>query len=223
VAVTREDTFDYIKIRAKGAQKRFRLQLQGDRLKMDPKVIVYCQRVLSEVEFEWIAQYWLQGAEHDRMHTWWQAPMRALEAMWVSLEEMTFELYQLCINESESLPRLVLKGFLAELQNRQEHRQQWDERRSDKIYQRRIQAPYRPVNRPNFDDVIKGKRLGEDLQPVIDSILTIRKKLTGQKAVGAQPKQSSTLVCSPISGTIKRTHSENEQKTVKRRKKKNTA
>lgn len=173
VAVTQEDTFDYIRKRAKGALKRFRLQLSGDTSQMDAKVIVYCQRVLTEIEMEWIAQYWLQGAEHDRMHIWWQRPMRTLEALWLSLEELTFDLYQLCIHEPGVVPRLVIKGFQLELESRHTQRQQWDERRADKIYQRRIQEIYRPVERPTFDATDK-KRLGKDLEPAIQALQGIR-------------------------------------------------
>jgi len=216
VAVTKEDTYDYIRQRTKGALKRFRLQLQlADRSEIDPKVIVYCQRVLSEVEFEWISQYWLQGAEHDKMHLWWQGPIRALETMWLSLEEMTFELYQMFLDDAESLPRLALIGFLAELQTRQEQRQQWAERRSDKIYQRRIQASYRPVNRPSFEDTTTTtKRLGNDLGPAIHALLQIRKSLSGRKPHQGNPKESAA---SPASLNRKRIHSDHQPKNARRK------
>jgi hypothetical protein len=58
---------------------------------LEAKVIVYCHRILTEVEMEWMAQYWLQGAEHNKMHAWWQRPMRTFEALWSSLEELTFQ------------------------------------------------------------------------------------------------------------------------------------
>jgi len=180
VAVTEEDTYDYIRKRAKGALKRFRLQLDGERTAIDPKVIVYCQRVLTEVESEWIAQYWLQGAEHDKMHVWWQKPMRALEAIWQALEELTFEFYEMCTDEPDSIPRLAVKGFLLELESRHMQRQQWDERRADKIYQRRIQVAYRPVARPEFSAENR-RRLAKDLGPAIQELKEVRQKLMGVK------------------------------------------
>jgi hypothetical protein len=169
VAVTEEDTYEYILKRVKGAVKRFRLQLQGDPSQMDRKVIIFCQRVLTEVEMEWIAQYWLQGAEHCKTHVWWDRPMKTLEALWSTLEEFTFQLYQLCRKEPCAVPRLVVKGFLAELTARQESRQFWDERRADKIYQRRITLPFRPVARPLFGDNTNGQ-LGKDLAASIDEL-----------------------------------------------------
>lgn len=58
VALSSEDTYDYIRKRAKGAIKRMEAALKGDIGKVDPKVIRFCQRVLTELEMDWIAQYW---------------------------------------------------------------------------------------------------------------------------------------------------------------------
>jgi alpha-ketoglutarate-dependent dioxygenase FTO len=187
-AVTSEDTYDYIRKRTKGALKRFRLQLEGDISKMDAKVIVYCQRVLTEVEMEWIAQYWLQGAEHDKMHVWWQRPMKILEALWLSLEELTLQLYELCVKESTSVPRLAMKGFLLELQSRQDQRQEWEERRADKIYKRRIKPPYHPVARPLFDSN-DSKRLGKELEPIIKEITKVREGQLGRTSQCSSPSK----------------------------------
>lgn len=168
VAVTQEDTYDYILKRCKIARKRFRLQLEtigstsGNGL--DAKVIRYCQRVLTEVEMEWISQYWLQGRQHDKMHTWWQRPMKTLEAYWRALESATWELcHHICSshnnsivksikNETNTIPVDVVKVLVNEFKTRQSFRQQWDERRADKIYQRRIVEEYRPVARPIFGE-----------------------------------------------------------------------
>jgi alpha-ketoglutarate-dependent dioxygenase FTO len=164
VAVTHEDTYDYILKRVKIARKRFRLQMEASSAaagsnycSLDAKVIRYCQRVLTEVEMEWIAQYWLQGAQHDKMHTWWQRPMKTLEAYWRALEAATWKLYyHLCCSSShehnKNVDVDVIKVLINEFKTRQSSRQQWDERRADKIYKRRITEEYRPVARPIFDE-----------------------------------------------------------------------
>eukprot|EP00536_Pseudo-nitzschia_multiseries_P007222 jgi/Psemu1/195175/e_gw1.167.56.1 len=119
VAVTAEDTYDYILKRVKIARKRFRLLLEAIEessspqsksktngvtdVAIDAKVVRYCQRVLTEVETEWIAQYWLQGAQHDTMHTWWQRPMKTLEAYWRALEVATARLvHHVCSSGSSA-------------------------------------------------------------------------------------------------------------------------
>jgi alpha-ketoglutarate-dependent dioxygenase FTO len=188
VAVTGEDTYDYILKRVKIARKRFRAQLGDDQtdknsgtastphtLALDAKVIRYCQQCLTEVEMEWIAQYWLQGSQHDKMHVWWQKPMKTLEAYWSALEEMTYRLFKRCCfhdDEKESnISIQVLKVLQAEFKNRQSLRQKWDERRADKIYQRRIAPEYRPVARPIFDDQIQSRgRLPKDLTEAINDL-----------------------------------------------------
>lgn len=175
VAVTAEDTFEYIRKRAKGAIKRMKQALDGDITQVDPKVIVFCQRVLSEVEMDWIAQYWLQGLEHDKMHVWWQKPMQTLELLWLTLEELTFQLYEKCISSPERVPRLAVKGFLLELESRQNNREQWDLRREDKIYQRRIAPGFRPVARPMFDPSASN-RLNKNLEVAIAAISKVRKR-----------------------------------------------
>jgi len=47
------------------------------------------QTALSEIEFEWIRQFYVQGEEHYRIHEWWRAPIEELVRFWVQLEERT--------------------------------------------------------------------------------------------------------------------------------------
>lgn len=212
VAVTQEDTYEYILKRCKIARKRFRLQLEelpyddvvagtargtttvgpSTKTNLDAKVIRYCQQVLTEVEMEWIAQYWLQGAQHDAMHIWWQRPMKTLEAYWSALEEASYRLYEWCVRNqisenNNTVPIDVIKVLKNEFSHRQSLRQQWDERRADKIYQRRINPEYRPVARPQFDDDSTETkkdydggqvRLPKDLSSAIDVLTKILQDVT---------------------------------------------
>ena len=191
VAVTKEDTYEYISKRVRRALKRFKEQFENEDLnRLSPVEIVKCQKTLTEVEMEWIAQYWLQGSQHDSMHIWWQQPMKKLEAQWVSLEELTFKLYRECLenipsekvkpNEKHVVPRDVVIGLLNELKSRQKLRQQWDERRADKIYQRRVAVSFRPVARPVFEDgganTQEGNRLPKDLSSAIRELSALLSK-----------------------------------------------
>ena len=184
VAVTIEDTYDYILKRVKIARKRFRLQmetippsLQSPVVGLDAKVIRYCQRILTEVEMEWIAQYWLQGDQHDKMRVWWQKPMKTLEAYWCALEVYTYRLFEFLLSRiasNDTVPIDVVKVLIIEFKTRQSFREQWDERRSDKIYQRRVSEEFRPVARPIFennDEVkIDERRLPKDLTSAIQAL-----------------------------------------------------
>ena len=44
------------------------------------------QLALSEVEFEWIRQYFVQGSRHHELHVWWHDPINELLALWTKLE-----------------------------------------------------------------------------------------------------------------------------------------
>ena len=52
------------------------------------------QLCLTELEFEWIRQYWIQGRRHHDLHTWWHAPMSELVSLWSQLECLTFKSIQ---------------------------------------------------------------------------------------------------------------------------------
>jgi mRNA N6-methyladenine demethylase len=44
------------------------------------------QLALSEVEFEWIRQFYSQGKNHYALHEWWHEPMATLVGLWTQLE-----------------------------------------------------------------------------------------------------------------------------------------
>jgi len=102
--------------------------------------------------------------------------MRTLEALWLSLEEMMYQFCQLCINHPTTIPPFAIKGFLLELESRHTKREQWDERRADKIYQHRIQEPHRPVARPLFDESTTNT-MGKNLEPAIQKLKELHEKL----------------------------------------------
>jgi FTO C-terminal domain len=47
------------------------------------------QQLQSEVEFEWIRQFYIQGENHYALHTWWHEPMQELLELWQKLESKT--------------------------------------------------------------------------------------------------------------------------------------
>ena len=49
----------------------------------------------SDAEFEWIRQFWLQGARHAQMHAyWWRPRIERLEAQWRKMQQAIAEVYQ---------------------------------------------------------------------------------------------------------------------------------
>ena len=49
------------------------------------------QSALSEVEFEWIRQFYVQGSKHFELHLWWQAGINALIQYWNQLNTRTIK------------------------------------------------------------------------------------------------------------------------------------
>jgi alpha-ketoglutarate-dependent dioxygenase FTO len=40
----------------------------------------------SELEFEWLRQFYVQGHRHRELHAWWAAPMQELLRLWGELQ-----------------------------------------------------------------------------------------------------------------------------------------
>lgn len=80
--VSRTDGHTYISIKQKCLAA-----LQGS--SQSAKQIRTEQLALSEVEFEWIRQYYVQGSAHHDSQQWWHGPMQSLVSMWARLEQRT--------------------------------------------------------------------------------------------------------------------------------------
>ena len=67
---------------------------------------IHAEQVLqSEVEFEWIRQFYVQGSRHRSTHEWWHQPMQELVSLWLLLEERTQRSMQALRDAVESLRR----------------------------------------------------------------------------------------------------------------------
>lgn len=47
------------------------------------------QALLTELESEWLNQFWVQGRRHAALHSWWRGPMALVLATWRELERRT--------------------------------------------------------------------------------------------------------------------------------------
>jgi len=172
VATTDKDTYQYILRRVKTALKRFQNELEKDDDNIDYRVILFSQKVLTELEMEWIAQYWLQGATHNTQHVWWQKPMEILSRLWENLEELTFVIYTRCIESSSAMPQTVIDALLEEFKIRHRQRELWDERRGDAVYKKRMREDQRPIARPLFVD--RQDRLPKFLLNPIENLSAVK-------------------------------------------------
>lgn len=45
----------------------------------------------GELEFEWLRQFYVQGAKHKRLHRWWHGPMEELLALWRKMNALLLQ------------------------------------------------------------------------------------------------------------------------------------
>jgi hypothetical protein len=125
----------------------------------------------------------------------------------------------MCLQDTARIiPRDVVHGLLTELTARQKLRLKWDERRADKIYQRRIATEFRPVARPIFpgsastsrDDAVsqpqqQQQRLPKDLSSAIRDLSRILNKYGSSKEEGTTPTTTTTITIGTHTPPIRKT------------------
>jgi hypothetical protein len=67
------------------------------------------QECLDALEFEWLRQWYVQGAAHRDSHPWWASRMAALEDLWLALERLTLRRVA-AIRAAANGPRKKQKG-----------------------------------------------------------------------------------------------------------------
>jgi len=109
VCRTEGHTFQSIKQKCQCAIEISRVQMGT------PKNIKAIQTALTEVEFEWIRQFYVQGQIHSNLHVWWHKPMEELISFWGKLEELTIKviaqaLRDAALSEEDGLEK-TLRAF----------------------------------------------------------------------------------------------------------------
>ena len=90
------------------------------------------QQLWTELEFEWIRQWYIQGVRHAELHPYWHAPLKYLEECWSSLNTAT----SIVLNDmkngvaEEDLYDVMIESY----QERIALREKWDGRLRDPLY-----------------------------------------------------------------------------------------
>lgn len=90
------------------------------------------QQLWTELEFEWIRQWCIQGARHAELHPYWHGPLKYLEECWKSLNTMTLTVLNDLKNGSpeEDLYDVMIESY----QERIALREKWEVRLRDPLY-----------------------------------------------------------------------------------------
>ncbi|KAG5193084.1 FTO catalytic domain-containing protein [Tribonema minus] len=94
------------------------------------------QALQTELEGEWLYQFWAQGRRHARLHPWWRRPMNALVRWWRELERRSHAAVTHLLSpqsEGAELPRAV-ETLARCLEARRQQRARWAERLADAAY-----------------------------------------------------------------------------------------
>lgn len=122
------------------------------------------QTLLTELESEWLNQFWVQGRRHASLHPWWRGPMALVLATWRELERRTTLTVQHLMSlqgegggqgvgptgggrAAAAEPAAIAKAFetvLRALEERRESRSRWGARFTDPAY-RSLAADLAPV------------------------------------------------------------------------------
>ena len=135
-------------------------QSQGQKvLCVNSKQVRAEQSLLSELEFEWVRQFWVQGQHHADKHAWWLRPIARLTAEWRSLEQRTLATIR-TLEHAASDPAfgtecgVSAKAFdtmMQALTDREQKRFAWKKRVTQKAYSK-LPKEQRPLEPPGLMD-----------------------------------------------------------------------
>jgi mRNA N6-methyladenine demethylase len=121
------------------------------------------QQLLTEIEFEWLRQWYIQGSLHSSLHVYWHNPMKSLEQYYQELvvlaSETLTDLQRASEGDHASLASEPLFDvFIETFEDRAKARHAWEERLADPIFD------IMPQNaRPIQETVFCGSKGGHEL------------------------------------------------------------
>ncbi|KAL7553714.1 hypothetical protein ACHAWF_017035 [Thalassiosira exigua] len=115
------------------------------------------QNLMTEIEFEWLRQWFVQGQKHASLHPYWHRPIKSLQGSFCDLEKAscqiiaTMERLSTETDRGESHVSIELFDVAIEaLSERLKLRRSWKERYRDPIFDN-IPADERPLSCPCLD------------------------------------------------------------------------
>mmetsp|Transcript_2131 Transcript_2131/g.3059 ORF Transcript_2131/g.3059 Transcript_2131/m.3059 type:complete len:523 (+) Transcript_2131:140-1708(+) len=90
------------------------------------------QQLWTELEFEWIRQWYIQGQEHADLHPYWHGPLRFMESCWEKLHGITMEIIS---GLSSKLENSICDVLIEAYEERIQLREKWEERLKSSHFQ----------------------------------------------------------------------------------------
>lgn len=112
------------------------------------------QQLLTEIEFEWLRQWYIQGSQHARLHPYWHGPIKKIEDCFQELQEKTTEtlrLLQKAAKDEAPHTTIVTDNVFDVMIEAQEERltlqSTWNERESDPVF-KSMPSDMQPISSP---------------------------------------------------------------------------
>lgn len=102
------------------------------------KEVRSCHQLMTEIEFEWIRQWYIQGKNHSELHHYWVKPIAYLEDVFIKLEKVIT--YVNTILKMSSTSKIVAVSedlfdvTIEESENRRKLKIAWESRLKDSIF-----------------------------------------------------------------------------------------
>ena len=110
----------------------------SSRRKQLGKEVRACQRLITELEFEWIRQWYIQGKKHARLHPYWNDPIKRMEESYHQLNQITSHINVLLEESSKTKSEIVSEDLfditIEAVENRCNLRNAWEQRLKDSIF-----------------------------------------------------------------------------------------
>jgi len=154
------------------------------------------QNLMTEIEFEWLRQWYVQGEKHAGLHPYWHGPIKSLCNSFCELERMTMDLCGLLHNESKSTANSCLSENLFDVliesfAERSKQRRLWRQRYQDTIFSI-LEEDERPFSCSCLDRNYEGRcdgnllwdgaHMPEDLDELIEIVRKYRSAFVGRDA-----------------------------------------
>lgn len=115
-----------------------------------------CQKLMTEIEFDWLRQWHVQGKMHADIHSYWHEPMTRLMNAYRKLERIFVKVVGLlrkAASAKESMPAVsedLFDVMIEAIEDRHRLRLQWHERYRDPIFSS-LSEGMKPMECPVLD------------------------------------------------------------------------
>ena len=99
------------------------------------KEVQACHQLMTELEFEWIRQWYIQGRTHAKLHAYWKKPIMLLEKYYLQLDTAVGYINSLLKSANYDIVNEDLFDVTIEaIENRLKLRSEWKQRLKDSIF-----------------------------------------------------------------------------------------